>query len=87
MDDMFSFIDPFINTTGDDMFHSLAGLLEEYFDIAGDEAMADLPVKLPEKAGVKVPLDVALSMLRPDEREKLKNYVVAYLAKHNSAGG
>lgn len=45
-----------------------------------------LPVKLPEKAGVKVPLDVALSMLRPDEREKLKNYVVAYLAKHNNGG-
>lgn len=87
MDDMFSFIDPLINTTGDDMFHSLAQLLEEYFYVAGDDAVADLPVNLPEKTRVEVPLDIALSMLRPDEREKLKNYVVSYLAKHNSGEG
>ena len=47
--------------------------------MAGDDAAASLP----EKAKVEVPLDIALAMLRPDEREKLRNYVTAYLAKHN----
>ena len=31
-----------------------------------------------------MPLDIALSLLRPDEMEKLRNYVTAYMAKHNS---
>ena len=34
------------------------------------------------KAGM--PPDIALSLLRPDELEKLKNYVTACMAKHNS---
>ena len=31
-----------------------------------------------------MPLDIALSLLRPDELEKLRNYVTAYMAKHHS---
>jgi hypothetical protein len=31
----------------------------------------------------EVPLDIALSLLRPDELEKLQKYVVSYLAMQN----
>ncbi len=41
-----------------------------------------LPEGVPLKTGM--PLDIALSLLKPDELEKLKNYVTAYMAKHNS---
>jgi hypothetical protein len=37
-------------------------------------------VSLPEET-TTVPLDIALSLLRPDELEKLKKYVASYLAK------
>jgi hypothetical protein len=33
-------------------------------------------VKEPEK--IDVPLDIALSLLRPDELEKLKRYIIEY---------
>ena len=33
---------------------------------------------------IEVPLDIAMSLLRPDELEKLKNYITAYLAEYPS---
>jgi hypothetical protein len=52
LDDMFSFIDPIMEPTSDDMFYSLAGLLEQYFEIAGADAIENLPVRLPERTKI-----------------------------------
>ena len=38
--------------------------------------------KEPEK--IEVPLDIALSLLRPDELVKLRKYVTAYLLKYGN---
>lgn len=38
--------------------------------------------RVPKEAG-KVPLDIALSLLKPDELEKLQKYVVCSLAVEN----
>ena len=59
--------------------------MEEYFEVverSGMDRVESLPEGVPLKTGM--PLDIALSLLKPDELEKLKNYVTAYLAKHNS---
>jgi hypothetical protein len=85
LDDMFPFIDPIMEPTQEDLFHSVVQLLEQYFELVGADAMASLPVSLPERTKIDVPLDIALSLLRPDELEKLKNYVTSYLIKHNSS--
>ncbi len=81
LEDMFPFIDPIMETGTDDMPHFVA-MLEEYFTIAGPNAMAPLPVKLTEKLGTQMPLDIALSLLTPDELEKLKRYVASYMRRH-----
>lgn len=54
-----------------------------FFDATGAKGM-DRTKCLPKDVPLKmdVPLDIALSMLRPEELEKLRNYVTAYLAKH-----
>jgi hypothetical protein len=49
---------------------------------SGMDRVKSLPEGVNLKAGM--PLDIALSLLRPDELEKLRNYVTAYMAKHNS---
>lgn len=67
------------------MFPFLVNLVEEYFDVverSGMDRAKSLPEGITLKAGM--PLDIALSLLSPDELEKLKNYVTGYLAKHNS---
>jgi len=84
LDDMFPFIDPIMETGMDDIPHFVS-MLEEYFNLAGPNAMGALPVKLPEKTGAEVPLDIALSLLRPDELEKLKKYVASYLMRHGGS--
>jgi len=60
-------------------------MVEEYFDVVERSGM-DRAKSLPEGVTLKtgMPLDIALSLLRPDELEKLRNYVTAYLAKHHS---
>ena len=35
----------------------------------------------PEGTKIEVPLDIVMSLLRPDELEKLKNYITSYLIK------
>jgi hypothetical protein len=82
---MFSFTDPILDTDESDMFPFLVKMVEEYFDVVERSGM-DRAKSLPEGVALKagMPLDIALSLLRPDELEKLKNYVTAYMAKHNS---
>ena len=85
LDPMFSFTDPILDTDESDMFPFLIKTVEEYFDVVERSGMSraeSLPEGVPLKTGM--PLDIALSLLKPDELEKLKNYVTAYLAKHNS---
>ncbi len=39
----------------------------------------------PEGTKIEVPLDIVMSLLRPDELEKLKNYITSYLAKRDGS--
>jgi hypothetical protein len=84
-DDMFTFIDQIVEPVEDDLFHSTVKMVEVYFDLRGKKGMdrtKSLPKDLSGAVKTDVPLDIALSLLRPDELEKLKNYVTSYLAKH-----
>jgi len=45
----------------------------------------DKAAGLPEGAKIAVPLDIVISLLRPDELEKLQQYIASYLAKHGSS--
>jgi len=50
--------------------------------ISGDEkAIRDKTAHSPERTKVKVPLDILISLLRPDELVKLQKYIAAYLEK------
>ena len=85
LDPMFSFTDPILDSDESDMFPFLVKMVEEYFGVVERSGM-DRAKGLPEGVNIKagMPLDIALSLLKPDELEKLKNYVAAYMAKHNS---
>lgn len=85
IEDMFSFFDPIVELDEEEMFHSTVKMVEEYFDLIekkGMERTKSLPPDLSGAIKTDVPLDIALSLLRPDELEKLRNYVTSYLAKH-----
>ena len=47
------------------------------------EKEVETPATLSDDTTTGLPLDIVLSLLMPDELEKLRNYVNAYLAKHN----
>lgn len=80
LDDLFPFIDPIIELSEDDMAHMViqAELFYDFLEKSGIEKPAGLP------EGPEIPLAVAVSLLRPDELEKLKKYVAAYVAKHGN---
>ncbi len=78
-DDMFSFIEPIIDLGEEDMAHMVIQA-ELFFDFL-EKSGIEKPVGLPEG---EIPLAVAVSLLKPDELEKLKKYVTAYLEKHGS---
>jgi hypothetical protein len=82
LDDMFPFIEPLVQPD-EDMFQATVNMVEMYFDIM-DKKGVDRVDSLPEGISLKggMPLDIALSLLQPDELEKLRNYVASYLAKH-----
>jgi hypothetical protein len=85
LDSLFSFTDPILDTDESDMFPFFVKMVEEYFDVverSGMDRAGSLPEGVPLKTAM--PLDIALSLLKSDELEKLKNYVTAYIAKHNS---
>lgn len=84
-EDMFSFIDPVVELDESDMFHSTVRLVEMYFDLMdkkGVDRKKSLPPDLSDAVEPDVPLDIALSLLRPDELVKLRHYVTAYLVKY-----
>lgn len=84
LDPMFPFNDSILDTDESNMFPFLVKMVEEYFEVVEKSGM-DRAKSLPEGLSLKidVPLDIALSLLRPDELEKLRNYVTAYMAKHH----
>ena len=79
LDNMFSFIDPIVELSGDDT--SFVIQLEAFFDFV-EKIGLDKVVSSPAGTKIEVPLDIVMSLLRPDELEKLKNYITSYLAKH-----
>ena len=79
LDDMFSIINPITDLSTEDMTHS-AIRPELFFDFLKENGIAR-PGELAE-AETGIPWEVALSLLKPDELEKLKRYVAAYRAKH-----
>ena len=44
------------------------------------EKEVETPTTLPDGTGLS--LDIVLPLLRPDELEKLRKYIAAYLTKH-----
>jgi len=49
----------------------------------GDEKTGpDKAARTPKRTKIKVPLDILISLLRPDELAKLQRYVASYLEKH-----
>jgi hypothetical protein len=83
-DDMFSFIDPIIELSEDDTRFVIQ--VEALFDFIEKIGLDKVAIS-PEGAKIEVPLDIVMSLLRPDELEKLQKYIASYLAKHNSSEG
>lgn len=80
LDDMFRFIDPVVDLSEDDMAHMVIQT-ELFFDFLRENDI-ETPAGIPE--GSEIPLSVALSLLKPDELEKLKKYIAAYREKHGN---
>ncbi len=81
-DNMFSFIDPIVELSEDDT--SFVIQVEAFFDFV-EKIGLDRAAISPKGTKIEVPLDIVMSLLRPDELEKLKNYITFYLAKHDSS--
>ncbi len=80
-DDMFSFIEPIVELSEDNSsFVIQADTLFDFLQKAGLDKIAGLP----QGAKIEIPLDTVISLLKPDELEKLRNYITVYLAKHDS---
>jgi hypothetical protein len=81
LDDMFSFIEPIIGLSEDATAFVIQA--EAFFEFL-EKTGLDKAVRSPEETAIKVPLDIALSLLTPDELEKLQNYIAFYLEKYDS---
>ena len=81
-DDMFSFIDPIVELSEDDTRFVIQ--VEAFFEFQ-EQIGLDRAASSPEGTKIEVPLDIVMSLLRPDELEKLRNYITAYLAQHNNS--
>ncbi len=42
----------------------------------------DKPTCSPKRTKIDMPLDIVVSLLRPDELAKLQKYIASYLGKH-----
>ncbi|HEU5375751.1 MAG TPA: hypothetical protein VFV38_09950 [Ktedonobacteraceae bacterium] len=82
LDDMFSFIDPIIEFAEDDTAR-LVIQLETFYDFI-EKTGLDKVASLSEGTRIEVPLDLALSLLKPNELEKLQKYITSYLANHHN---
>ena len=78
---MFSFIEPIIELCKDETdFVIQAEMFFASRDTIGFEKIGSSQ----EGAKIEVPLDIAISLLRPDELQKLRNYITSYLAKRSN---
>jgi len=86
LDPLFPFIgpivDPIVELSEDKTCFVIQA--ETFFDFI-EKTGLDKMAGLLEGAKIAVPLDIVMSLLRPDELEKLRNYITSYLAKHNSS--
>jgi hypothetical protein len=80
LDDMFSFIDPIVELSEDDTRFVIQ--VETFFEFL-EQIGLDRAASSPEGTGTKreMPLDIVMSLLQPDELEKLKNYITSYITK------
>lgn len=78
-DDMFAFIDPIVELNEEGT--SFVIQAETFFGFL-EKTGIDKVVSLPGGAKIEVPLDIVMSLLRPDELEKLQKYIIAYLVRH-----
>ena len=82
LDDMFSFIDPIVELREDDTRFVIQ--VETFFEFL-EQIGLDRAARSPERTKIEVPLDIVMSLLRPDELEKLKNYITSYLTKRDGS--
>jgi len=82
LDDMFSFIDPIVELSEDDTRFVIQ--VEAFFEFL-EQIGLDRSASSPEGTKIEVPLDIVMSLLRPDELEKLKNYITSYLTKRDGS--
>ena len=80
--DMFSFIDPIVELSEDNTRFIIQ--VEAFFEFQ-EQIGLDRAASSPEGTKIEVPLDIVISLLRPDELEKLKNYITSYLMKRDSS--
>jgi hypothetical protein len=74
------FVDPVVELSEDNRcFVIPVEILLDFMKKAGIDKKA---ASVPEGATLEIPLDVVMSLLRPEELEKLQKYIAAYLAKY-----
>jgi hypothetical protein len=61
----------------------------DFMEKAGIDRAASVPKKARRREGAKieVPVDLLISLLRPDELEQLRKYAIAYSKKYMSEEG
>jgi hypothetical protein len=82
LDDMFSFIDVVVELREDDTRFVIQ--VETFFEFL-EQIGLDRAARPHERTNIEVPLDIVMSLLRPEELEKLKNYITSYLMKRDSS--
>ncbi|HEX6479364.1 MAG TPA: hypothetical protein VF043_11010 [Ktedonobacteraceae bacterium] len=82
LDDMFSLIDPIVELSEDNTRFVIQ--VETFFEFL-EQIGLDRAANSPEGTKIEVPLDIVMSLLRPDELEKLKNYITSYLKKRDGS--
>lgn len=82
LDDMFSFIDPIVELSEDDTRFVIQ--VEAFFEFLKQIGL-DRAASSSEGTKIEVPLDIVMSLLRPDELEKLKNYITSYFTKRDGS--
>ncbi len=91
LDSLFSFVGSFIDPIEEIVFGGTVPA-EVFFDFIA-KVSTDKTINMPQEAKIieegkiEVPIDVMMSLLRPDELEKLRNYAMAYSKKYMSGAG
>lgn len=79
LDDLFPFVDPIVELNEDNTcFVIQADIFYDFIQKFG----LDKATHSPDGGRIELPLDVVMSLLKPDELEKLQKYIAAYLAQH-----